>query len=117
MTIRGRSPFPEGTLNNRANSVAFCAAGHVPKHGCSVPFSTQIDLNEATWQRLLVQEGFQTSEPTVWLFEGLVMYLQPAAVVSLLEATSKVRLLRTNPFLLCLVEAGTSFCHAVPCSA
>jgi hypothetical protein len=53
----------------------------------------QVDFNLDTWQDLILKEGFLTTEPTVWLFEGLIMYLTPAGVANLVETVAKVRVL------------------------
>jgi hypothetical protein len=53
----------------------------------------QVDFNLDTWQDLILKEGFLTTEPTVWLFEGLVMYLTPAGVANLVETVAKVHVL------------------------
>ncbi|GAQ90317.1 hypothetical protein KFL_006260030 [Klebsormidium nitens] len=48
-----------------------------------------VDFNTDTWKELILQKGFRKSEPTVWLFEGLIMYLTPAGVTSLVETVAE----------------------------
>lgn len=38
------------------------------------------DLDERGWSKALLEKGFDPGQPTVWLAEGLLMYLQPATV-------------------------------------
>jgi methyltransferase (TIGR00027 family) len=42
------------------------------------------DLKESTWCQLLLKEGYNTSEPSVWLLEGFLYYLNPIEVENLL---------------------------------
>ena len=42
------------------------------------------DLGDASWAGELFAAGFDASKPTVWLAEGLLMYLQPERVTALL---------------------------------
>lgn len=43
------------------------------------------DLGDPSWVKALVDAGFDRSKATVWLAEGLVMYLQPGRVDELLK--------------------------------
>jgi methyltransferase (TIGR00027 family) len=43
-----------------------------------------VDLREE-WQSKLIQAGMNTTERTLWLVEGLLIYLEEAAVVTLFE--------------------------------
>jgi O-methyltransferase involved in polyketide biosynthesis len=43
------------------------------------------DLSDASWKTALLNAGFDPSKPTVWLAEGLLMYLEPSRVDSLLK--------------------------------
>jgi len=45
----------------------------------------EADLSEANWSALLIAAGFHPELPTVWLAEGLLMYLQPPAVDAMLR--------------------------------
>lgn len=44
--------------------------------------SIPVDLREE-WQHLLIQSGFRTQQPTLWLVEGLLMYLEEPDVLTL----------------------------------
>lgn len=48
-----------------------------------------VDLRDE-WQTRLLEAGFRRSEPTLWLVEGLVMYLEEAQVVTLFERISSL---------------------------
>ncbi|MBD2387115.1 SAM-dependent methyltransferase [Cylindrospermum sp. FACHB-282] len=43
------------------------------------------DLKESFWSQLLLKEGYQTSEPTIWLLEGFLYYLNPIEAKNLLR--------------------------------
>ena len=43
------------------------------------------DLGDPSWVKSLVDAGFDRSKPTVWLAEGLLMYLEPERVTGLLK--------------------------------
>jgi len=43
------------------------------------------DLGNPSWKTALVEAGFDPSKPTVWLAEGLLMYLDPQRVDELLK--------------------------------
>ena len=45
----------------------------------------EADLSETFWSTLLIAAGFHPELPTVWLAEGLLMYLQPPAVDAMLR--------------------------------
>ena len=42
------------------------------------------DLRESDWSQLLLQQGYQASEPSIWLLEGLLYYLNSTEVHNLL---------------------------------
>lgn len=42
------------------------------------------------WEHLLLEEGYQVSQPAVFLIEGLVMYLKESQVHSLIQTISKL---------------------------
>lgn len=44
----------------------------------------EVDLGVRGWSQRLMAGGFDPSVPTVWLAEGLLMYLQPSAVEAML---------------------------------
>lgn len=48
-------------------------------------YVVRVDLERADWPRELLAAGYQTDEPSVWLAEGLLFYLNEAAVEGLLE--------------------------------
>jgi len=48
-----------------------------------------VDLR-ADWSRVLLDAGYRTTEPTVWLLEGLLMYLPNAAVERLLTEAARL---------------------------
>lgn len=43
------------------------------------------DLKESLWTELLVKEGYQTSEPTIWLLEGFLYYLNSVEADNILK--------------------------------
>jgi methyltransferase (TIGR00027 family) len=43
------------------------------------------DLKESTWVQLLLEKGYQPSEPSIWLLEGFLYYLDDSAVDKLLS--------------------------------
>lgn len=44
------------------------------------------DLQESLWPELLLGQGYQPSEPSIWLLEGFLYYLSPTAVHNLLTS-------------------------------
>ena len=51
----------------------------------------EANLEGGTWQQELEAHGFKPDIPTVWVAEGLLMYLTPEAVDKLLAGTSGMR--------------------------
>lgn len=49
-----------------------------------------VDLNGRGWSKALLAEGFDPGQPTVWVAEGLLMYLQPATVGAMLQEMAEV---------------------------
>ena len=45
--------------------------------------SVGVDLNHPKWSETLLAAGFDPTAPTVWLAEGLTMYLEPHAMAAL----------------------------------
>lgn len=43
------------------------------------------DLKESSWVQLLLDKGYQPSEPSIWLLEGFLYYLNPVEVETLLK--------------------------------
>ncbi len=88
-----RLPWPLGTrlweLDQpavlAAKDAALAAEGAEPScERRTVP----VDLAEPDWPRALAAAGFDPAAPSAWLVEGLLMYLDEAAVRSLLAATA-----------------------------
>lgn len=48
------------------------------------------DLRESQWVELLLDQGYQPTEPSVWLLEGLLYYLNRAEVHNLLTAIANL---------------------------
>ena len=48
------------------------------------------DLQAAEWVESLTQEGFDPEQPTVWVLEGVLMYLDQDAVAPLLRRMSEL---------------------------
>lgn len=77
-----------------SHSSRFCFSCKQTSHSSNSDmdrFCPQVDFNTDTWKELILQKGFRKSEPTVWLFEGLIMYLTPAGVTNLVETVAEVR--------------------------
>lgn len=64
--------------------------------GAKYPFraasytSLTVNLEKEGWSQELLAAGFDPATPSVWLAEGLVMYLSEAAVGNLLREAHKV---------------------------
>ena len=56
---------------------------------CQHHHMLKADLNQP-WEDLLLEEGYQTNIPSVFLLEGLLMYLEEAQVHSLMKTISKL---------------------------
>lgn len=48
------------------------------------------DLADSSWPRMLLDAGYRQQEPSVWLIEGLLVYLSESAVRELLENVSSL---------------------------
>ncbi len=46
--------------------------------------SISADLKESLWSKLLLEQGYQPSEPSIWLLEGFLYYLNQIEVENLL---------------------------------
>ena len=66
------------------------SARHPLKAAAWIPL--EADLSEANWSALLIAAGFHPEQPTVWLAEGLLMYIQPPAVDAMLREMAGARL-------------------------
>ncbi|BCL39646.1 SAM-dependent methyltransferase [Nostoc sp. MS1] len=47
-------------------------------------YSIYADLKESSWVQSLIENGYQPSEPSIWLLEGFLYYLNPIEVKNLL---------------------------------
>lgn len=47
-------------------------------------YSICADLKDSSWVQLLLEKGYQPSEPSIWLLEGFLYYLNPIQVKNLL---------------------------------
>ena len=45
------------------------------------------DFNDPSWPGVLLSSGFNPTRPTVWVAEGLLYYLEPAAAEGVLQVT------------------------------
>lgn len=52
---------------------------------CEERTSVPVDVGQPSWIRSLLEAGFDPNKPTVWIAEGLLMYLNPARVDELLK--------------------------------
>lgn len=48
------------------------------------------DLKESFWSNLLLEKGYQPSEPSIWLLEGFLYYLNEAEVHNLLTTITNM---------------------------
>lgn len=46
------------------------------------------DLSRSSWLRRLAEAGHEAEKPTIWLAEGILLYLEEAEVRSVLDATA-----------------------------
>ncbi|MBD2441337.1 SAM-dependent methyltransferase [Nostoc sp. FACHB-110] len=56
-------------------------SGSIPK--CK-RYSICADLKESSWVQLLLEKGYKPLEPSIWLLEGFLYYLNPTQVKNLL---------------------------------
>ena len=57
---------------------------------CEERMAVTADLSHPSWMRSLLEAGFDPNKPTVWIAEGLLMYLDPARVDALLKELAAV---------------------------
>ena len=57
---------------------------------CEERMSVAADLGHPSWVRSLMEAGFDPNKPTVWIAEGLLMYLEPARVDALLKELAAI---------------------------
>ena len=55
---------------------------------CDSRASVSTDVGNPTWARSLLEAGFDPNKPTVWIAEGLLMYLEPERVDALLRGVA-----------------------------
>lgn len=67
-----------GTLDHHSVNVEFPLR-------CESRTSVAADVGNPEWIKALMAAGFDASKPTVWIAEGLLMYLEPARVDALLR--------------------------------
>lgn len=80
------------------NSLLERKIGSLDHHSTNVDFpircesrsSVAADVGDPTWIKALVDAGFDASKPTVWIAEGLLMYLEPARVDALLQELASI---------------------------
>ncbi|MBD2338665.1 SAM-dependent methyltransferase [Calothrix sp. FACHB-156] len=66
------------------------------------------DLKESHWTELLIKEGFKTSEPTIWILEGFLYYLNAMAVENLLK---NIQVLSAKGSYLCADVINSLICN------
>ncbi|PSC68451.1 general transcription factor IIH subunit 2 [Micractinium conductrix] len=57
---------------------------------CGSWTGVRCDLGEPSWAEALLAAGFDPSQPTVWVAEGLLMYLQESQVTALLQRMAEL---------------------------
>ena len=57
---------------------------------CKSWSGVSLDLEEQGWTNKLIEAGFDPSLPTCWVLEGLLYYLEPSAVPSILCEAAQV---------------------------
>lgn len=57
---------------------------------CDSRASVATDVSNPTWVRSLLEAGFDPKKPTVWIAEGLLMYLDTARVDALLKELAAI---------------------------
>eukprot|EP00955_Chlamydomonas_euryale_P060504 357733-Chlamydomonas_euryale.AAC.8 len=58
---------------------------HHPVWGSGCAAGVALDLQEENWSDKLIASGFSPKQPTAWVLEGLLYYLQPDTVPSMLK--------------------------------
>jgi methyltransferase (TIGR00027 family) len=95
-----RLPFPDGTRIFELDRPEVLSYKQ-EKLGEALPHCVRhtvgVDLREE-WQSKLIEAGMNTTERTLWLVEGLLLYLEEAAVLTLFEKLDS--LLVPNSILL-----------------
>jgi O-methyltransferase involved in polyketide biosynthesis len=57
---------------------------------CDCRASVATDVGESSWMRALIEAGFDRNKPTVWIAEGLLMYLDTERVDALLKEVASL---------------------------
>jgi methyltransferase (TIGR00027 family) len=86
-----RLPWPDGTTIYELDRPEVLAAKAATLAGALPRCRWQtvgVDLAEPAWPEALAAAGFDPREPSAWLVEGLLMYLEEATVRDLLRAVA-----------------------------
>lgn len=86
-----RLAWPAGTRLFELDQPAVLAAKAAALVGAEpacVRRTLGVDLAQPSWPAALRDAGFDAGQPSAWLVEGLLMYLEPAAVDALLRAVA-----------------------------
>jgi methyltransferase (TIGR00027 family) len=106
-----RLPFPDGTRVFELERPEVLSYKQ-EKLGDALPHCVRhtvgVDLREE-WQSKLIQVGMNTTERTLWLVEGLLVYLEEAAVLTLFE---KINSLSVSNSILLFDVLGRSLLDA-----
>lgn len=89
-----RLPFPQGTRIfelDRQEVLDYKQAKLSHVQPLCTRTALAVDLRDE-WQTKLIKAGFHRNEQTLWLVEGLVMYLDESQVVTLFERISELAL-------------------------
>ena len=113
-------------LAAKAAALASFPGGPPPLTLCKRYACCSVDLTLPGWPAELAASGHDASRPTVWVLEGLLYYLPPAAVEMLLKATAAVSAPGSSLMASCVntpamlraqsntrSEAMRSFCSAI----
>lgn len=79
----------------------------VPCFPARLASAVSLDLEEAGWSNQLLTAGFAPCQPTVWILEGLLYYLQPDVVPHLLQVAHILPCTQTCFFSLRVHGRGT----------
>lgn len=76
--------FPEVLAIKEALLIGLEARSGCERH------AIEADLGESSWSRALLEAGYDPGEPSVWLAEGFLFYMEAASVHALLEDVGKL---------------------------
>ena len=90
-----RLPWPSGTRLYELDRPEVLAAKEavLAREGAQAAclrHTLGVDLADPSWVRALCDAGYDAQAPSVWLIEGLLMYLDAAAVRALLRAVAEL---------------------------